>query len=152
MGMATWPHCSKRHRAEDLSKPRTMAQAGASPSATRAMGSCPAWMICGQVSRGSLQEMEADSNVTREDSSQTDSSQEDSSHLPQGRLHHPGCGKSRGGRTPWCILSLPRRLYPGAAAPSALLSIPACVDRARDSQPQGHTQLQTFLSPPGSTL
>lgn len=63
--------------------------------------------------------METNNNVTRKDSSQRDSSQQDSSqqdssHLPQGRPHHLGRGKSRGGRTPWCILSLPRRLYPGA--------------------------------------
>lgn len=53
-----------------------------------------------------------------------------------GWLHHLGCRKSRGGRMPWCILSLPHSSYPGAAAPSALLSIPACGDRARGTQPQ----------------
>lgn len=150
MGMGTGPHCSKRHRARGFVQAQNCGTSSSTTKRYQSHGLTPCMNgLANALPKGYLWEMKTDNSVTRKDSSQRDSSQEDSSHLPQGRLHHPGCGKSRGGRTPWCILSLPRRSYPGAAAPSALLSTPACRDRPRDTQPQGHTQLRTFLSPLG---
>lgn len=46
----------------------------------------------------------------------------------------------------------PTPLVPRCCSSLCLLPIPACGDRARDTRPQGCSQLQTLLSTPGSTL
>lgn len=49
--MGTGPHCSWRRRARAFPEPSTAAQAGASPTSARAIGSGPPHMVCGRASR-----------------------------------------------------------------------------------------------------
>lgn len=161
MDMGTGPHCSKRHRARGFVQAQNGGTNCSITKSYQSHGLMPClhglWsgeqMLSPKVNSGRQKLIATLPGKTHpERLIQRDSSEGDSSHLPQGRPHHLGRRKSRGGRTPLVHPVSPTPLVPRCHSSLSPPVHPCPWAQGKGHPAPGPLTAQTSLSPPVGSL